>query len=55
MENAVGVLTNTVTGEALWGVVGTAVPYIAVIVIFAFGYGIVKKMVKGLSRGKAKI
>ena len=55
MENAVSALSTTVSADALWGVFGTAIPYIGVVVLVSFGFFLVKRMIKGVSRGKAKI
>lgn len=55
MENAVAVLSSTVTSDALWGVFGDAVPYISVVVLVAFGFYLIRRMLKGVSKGKAKI
>lgn len=41
MANAVNTLATTVSADALWGVFNTAVPYIAVITLFAFGFYVV--------------
>lgn len=55
MENTVSTLATTVSGDALWGVFNNAMPYIAVVVLASFGLYIVRKMIKGLAKGKAKI
>lgn len=55
MENAVTALTTTVSADALWDTFATAVPYLGVIVVFGFGIYLVRRMVKGVSKGKAKI
>lgn len=55
MENAITSLSSTVSGDALWGVFNTAIPYIAVVVLAAFGFYLVRKMLKSLSKGKAKV
>lgn len=55
MTNAVGTLASTVSSDALWGVFGQCVPYISVVVLVGFGMYEVRKMIKGLSKGKAKI
>lgn len=55
MSNAVGTLASTVTADALWGVFADAVPYISVVVLVAFGFYLVRRMIKGVSKGKAKI
>lgn len=55
MANAVNTLASTVTADALWGVFGDAVPYISVVVLVAFGFYLIRRMIKGVSRGKAKV
>ena len=55
MENAVNKLCTTVTADALWGVFADAIPYISVVVLVAFGFYLVRRMLKGVSKGKAKI
>lgn len=44
-----------VTSANLWAQITPAATTIGAIVIFAFGYYVVRKIVKGASRGKAKI
>lgn len=56
MANFVSALTSStggLTSANLWTEVGTAATLIASIVIFAFGYRIVRKVVKGAAKGKA--
>ena len=55
MENAVTTLATTVSSDALWGVFAGTVPYISVVVLVAFGFYLVRRMIKGVSKGKAKI
>lgn len=55
MENAISTLSTTVSADALWGVFGNAIPYISVVVLVGFGFYLVRKMIKGVSKGKAKI
>lgn len=55
MTNAVNTLATTVSSDALWGVFNTAVPYIAVVVLAGFGFYLVRKMIKGVSKGRANI
>lgn len=55
MNNAVSTLATTVSADALWGVFASAIPYISVVVLVAFGFYIVRRMIKGISKGKAKI
>lgn len=55
MNNAISTLSTTVSSDALWGVFNSAVPYIGVVVLVGFGFYLVRKMIKGVSKGKAKI
>lgn len=55
MDAAVNTLSTTVSSAALWGVFGSAVPYISVVVLTGFGFYLIRKMIKGLAKGKAKI
>lgn len=55
MSAAMNTLSSTVTADSLWSVFATAVPYIAIVVVVAFGFYLVRRMIKGLSKGKAKI
>lgn len=55
MQTAINTLSTTVSADALWGVFNTAVPYIAVITLFAFGFYVVRKLIKHIAKGKAGI
>lgn len=44
-----------VTSANLWAQITAAAGFLAAIVIFAFGYRIVRKMIKGVSKGKANV
>lgn len=55
MDNAVNTLASTVTADALWGVFADAIPYISVVVLVGFGFFLIRRMIKGVSKGKAKI
>ena len=55
MNNAIGTLATTVSSDALWGVFASAIPYVSVVVLVGFGFYLVRKMIKGVSKGKAKI
>lgn len=55
MNTAVTTLASTVSGEALWGVFAQAIPYISVVVLFSFGFYLIKKMIRGLRKGQAKV
>lgn len=58
MESMVSALTNATTGitsTTLWGEAVHAVPLIVGIFIFAFGYRIVRKVLKGGYKGKVNV
>ncbi len=55
MENAISTLSTTVSSASLWGVFASAIPYISVVVLTGFGFYLVRRMIKGLAKGKAKI
>lgn len=55
MANTVTALSTAVTADALWGVFGDAIPFISVVVLVAFGFSLVRRMIRGVSKGKAKI
>lgn len=55
MTNAISTLSTTVSSDALWGVFNTAIPYISVVVLVGFGFFLVRRMIRGVSNGKAKI
>lgn len=55
MENVVTQLSTTVNATSLWGVFGDAIPFISVVVLVSLGFYLVRKMIKGVSKAKAKI
>lgn len=44
---------NGVTSANLWAQITPAAATLAAVVIFAFGYRVARKIVKGVSKGKA--
>lgn len=48
-------LETTVTSSALWGELAPAAGLVGLLVIFAFGVMVVRRLVKGASKGKARI
>lgn len=55
MENAITALGNTVTANSLWGVFTDALPFVGIVVVVAFGFYIVRRLIKGVAKGKARI
>ncbi len=53
MEKIVTQLTTGVTAEGLFGTVSQVFPFVIVMIGFAFGYKVLRKAVKGASKGKA--
>lgn len=55
MDAVITSLTSELSSANLWGVVGQAVPLIAVTVLFALGFYLVRRAVKKGSKAKAGI
>lgn len=53
MSGIVTQLTTGITSAGLFGTVGEIFPFIIVMIGFAFGYKVLRKVVKGASKGKA--
>jgi hypothetical protein len=56
MDAFISALTggSGLTSSALWTEAAKIVPWLLIIVPFAFGYNLVKKSIKGAARGKVK-
>lgn len=48
-------LQTNLTSANLWGELAAAGAFIGLMVVFTFGYRIVKRLVNGVSKGKARI
>ena len=48
-------LTNGITSAGLFGTVAEIMPFVVVMIGFAFGYKVLRKVVKGASKGKSNI
>lgn len=55
MDAIVSSLTTGVTSAGLFGTVAQIMPFIVIMIGFAFGYKVLRKVVKGASKGKANI
>lgn len=53
MENVVGQLTTGLTADTLWSSVSSVMPLVISITLFAFGFWLVKKIIKKVRTGKA--
>lgn len=54
MNGVVTQLETGVTPVALWGQIGTMMPFIITMILFGFGYYIFKKVIRGTRTGRAK-
>lgn len=55
MSDIVSALTTGITSAGLFGTVAQIMPFVVIMIGFAFGYKVLKKVVKGASKGKASI
>lgn len=55
MTDIVSQLKAGITSAGLFGTVSEVIPFVIVMIGFAFGYKVLKKAVKGASKGKASI
>lgn len=55
MSSIVTQLTTGITSAGLFGTVSEIIPFVIIMIGFAFGYKVLKKAVKGASKGKANI
>lgn len=51
MENVVGQLTTGLTADTLWTSVASVMPFVISITLFAFGFYLVKKILRKVKRG----
>lgn len=55
MEGIVTQLTDGITSATLFGTVGDVMPFVIVMIAFAFGFRVLRHAVKGASKGKASM
>lgn len=55
MQAFITALQTNLTSANLWGELAAAGAFIGLMVVFAFGYRIVRRLVNGVSKGKARI
>ena len=44
-----------ITATSLWGAVAPIAPFLVVMVLFALGYYVIRKSVKGAAKGKVRL
>lgn len=47
--------TDGITSANLWAQITPAAAFLGTIVIFAFGYRVIRKIIAGASKGRAKV
>lgn len=55
MESIISQLTTGITSDGLFGTVADVMPFVIIMIGFAFGYKVLRKAVKGASKGKANM
>lgn len=55
MTGIVSQLTTGITSAGLFGTVSEVMPFVIIMIGFAFGYKVLRKAVKSASKGKANI
>lgn len=55
MANAVTAVSAVLNAEALWGEVSIIAPLIGAMAVFAFAWGIFKKFVRKVPKGKSGV
>lgn len=55
MSDFINALTTAVTPAVLWGTLADAAPIITVMLVFAFGYFVLKRVIRGIGHGKARL
>lgn len=55
MDNVITELTTSLSSSNLWGTVGSAVPLIAISVLFGLGFYIVKRVLNKTKKAKGGV
>ena len=55
MTSIVTQLTTGITSAGLFGTVSEVIPFVIVMIGFAFGYKVLRKSIKAASNGKANV
>lgn len=55
MQAFMTALIAEVTSADLWAELAPAAVFIGAMVLFAFGYNVIRKLIKGASKGKARV
>lgn len=52
MDSVITSLTTSLSGSALWGVVGSVVPFLAISILFGLGFYLVKRILNKTKKTK---
>ncbi len=55
MSGSIALLSSTLNPDSLWGVFGSSIPYVCIVVLVGFGFYLIFRIIKGVSKGRAKI
>lgn len=55
MQSIITQLTTGITTETIFGVVSDVMPFVIVMVIVAFGFYVLRRVIKGAGKAKARI
>lgn len=55
MGNVITSLTTSLSGDALWGVVGSIVPVLTITVLFGLGFYLVKRIINKAKKAKGGV
>lgn len=55
MANVVNALTSILTTDAMFANLASLIPVVGGVLVFAFTYRIIRKIIKGAQKGKASI
>lgn len=55
MSAFISALNTGLSGDAMWGSVADAAPLIITLVLFALGFYLVRKLIKGAGKGKIRV
>ena len=55
MDGAVNALSSNVTTSLLWSNISSLMPFLGTMILFGFGFYLLRKIIRGIRTGKAKI
>lgn len=55
MDAFITALTTAITATELWTIFGDTLPFLTIVVLFALGVYFIRRMIRGVAKGKAKV